>query len=158
MATRMRDDPENDPLAAISEAGDPDRTSLLPDGGKLVQFSVRLLESKIIEVQAMKAPPKKSALEGDVNASSTAAVANEIFNEIQRDRGGDVVTEDVSRYQVTLRLPPGGLYAGEEMHIELRVEDLTRPDPLHNRSLSKCSRDLASLIETRRQRPFAMFW
>ena len=34
------------------------------------------------------------------------------------------------RYQVTLRLPPGGLYAREEMQIELRVEDTTRPDPL----------------------------
>ena len=34
------------------------------------------------------------------------------------------------RYQITLRLPPGGLYAREEMQIEFRVEDTTRPDPL----------------------------
>jgi hypothetical protein len=34
------------------------------------------------------------------------------------------------RYQVTLRLPPGGLFAREEMQIEFRVEDTTRPDPL----------------------------
>jgi hypothetical protein len=34
------------------------------------------------------------------------------------------------RYQVTLRLPPGGLYAREETQIEFRVEDTTRPDPL----------------------------
>jgi hypothetical protein len=34
------------------------------------------------------------------------------------------------RYQITLRQPPGGLYAGEEMEIEFRVEDTTRPDPL----------------------------
>jgi hypothetical protein len=34
------------------------------------------------------------------------------------------------RYQVSLRLPPGGLYAAEEMEIEFRVEDTTRPDPL----------------------------
>jgi hypothetical protein len=34
------------------------------------------------------------------------------------------------RYQVTLRLPPGGLFAREEMEIEFRVEDTSRPDPL----------------------------
>jgi hypothetical protein len=33
-------------------------------------------------------------------------------------------------YQVTLRLPEGGLYAQEEMQIEFRVEDTTRPDPV----------------------------
>jgi hypothetical protein len=34
------------------------------------------------------------------------------------------------RYQITLRLPPDGLYAREEMQIEFRVEDTTRPDPV----------------------------
>ena len=34
------------------------------------------------------------------------------------------------RYQVTLRLPPAGLFAREEMEIEFRVEDTSRPDPL----------------------------
>jgi len=33
-------------------------------------------------------------------------------------------------YRVTLRLPEGGLYAQEEMEIEFRVEDTTRPDPV----------------------------
>ena len=32
--------------------------------------------------------------------------------------------------QVTLRLPPDGLYAREEMQIEFRVQDTSRPDPL----------------------------
>lgn len=34
------------------------------------------------------------------------------------------------RYSITLRLPPGGLHAGDEMEIEFRVEDTTKPDPL----------------------------
>src|SRR5437773_679464 len=34
------------------------------------------------------------------------------------------------KYQVTLRLPLDGLYAQEEMQIEFRVEDTSRPDPL----------------------------
>ena len=103
LVTEMRDEPEAEGAVPWSDGFEP--TSLRTDENGFVQFSVKLLESKIIERQAMKAPPKKSALEGDVNASSTAAVANEILNEIQRDRGGDVVQEDVSRYQVTLRRP-----------------------------------------------------
>jgi outer membrane protein assembly factor BamB len=99
----MRDEPEMGVVLPVQEGLE--RTTLLPDGDRFVQFSVKLLESKTIERQAMKAPPTKSALEGDVNASSTAAVANEILNEIQRDRGGDVISEDVSRYQITLRCP-----------------------------------------------------
>lgn len=35
-----------------------------------------------------------------------------------------------ARYQITLRLPPAGLFAREEMQIEFRVEDTSRPDPL----------------------------
>jgi hypothetical protein len=35
-----------------------------------------------------------------------------------------------ARYQITLRLPPAGLSAREEMQIEFRVEDTSRPDPL----------------------------
>ena len=70
-----------------------------------VQFSKKLLESKIIERSAMKAPPKKSALEGEVNAAATGAIANEILNEMQRNAGGDTVREDVSRYLVTVHIP-----------------------------------------------------
>jgi len=33
-------------------------------------------------------------------------------------------------YQVTLRLPEAGLFAGEEMEIEFRVTDTARPDPV----------------------------
>lgn len=80
-------------------------SALLPAGNGFVQFSVKLLESKIVERQAMKAPPKKSALDGEVNAAATTAIANEILNEMQRERTGGVVRDDASRYQVTLRHP-----------------------------------------------------
>ncbi len=70
-----------------------------------VQFSKKMLESKFIERSAMKAAPKKSALDGEVNAAATGAIANEILNEMQRNSGGDTVTEDVSRYQVTVHIP-----------------------------------------------------
>jgi hypothetical protein len=78
--------------------------SLIPDQNGYVQFAVRLLESHIVTREAMKAP-EKSVLNGDLNSSQTAAVANETLNEMQRNRGGDTVSEDESLYQVSLRRP-----------------------------------------------------
>src|SRR5262249_25497119 len=65
-----------------------------------VQWSSRVLEEKGESHTAMKAPPKRSALENNPTVANTAEVANEILNEMQRNRGGDTITEDVSRYQV----------------------------------------------------------
>jgi len=70
-----------------------------------VEWSSKMLERKEISHSAMKAPPAKSALENNPSVANSAAVANEILNQMQRDRGGDTVTEDVSRYQVTVHRP-----------------------------------------------------
>lgn len=78
---------------------------LIPAPNGFVQFSTRLLESRIVTRTAMKPPPRKSALDGPVSVTATAEVANEILNEMQRERGGDTVEEDESRYLVTVRLP-----------------------------------------------------
>jgi len=43
---------------------------------------------------------------------------------------GEAQQQKAGHYQVTLRLPPDGLYPQEEMQIEFRVEDSSRPDPL----------------------------
>jgi hypothetical protein len=81
---------------------------LIAAGPNLVEFSVRLIEQKSERRQAMKAPPKRSALDGPINQAATAAIANEILNDMQRDRTEGVEVVDVSRYQVVLkRLPPG---------------------------------------------------
>jgi outer membrane protein assembly factor BamB len=89
-------------------AGGPDyreHFELRPTQDGFVQFSVQLLEHKVIERSAMRAKPGKSALEGPVSVTATAEVANEILNEMQRERGGGTVMEDQSRYQVTVRIP-----------------------------------------------------
>lgn len=39
-------------------------------------------------------------------------------------------TQRIGKYEVTLRPPAGGLFAGEEMQIEFRVADASDPDPL----------------------------
>jgi hypothetical protein len=83
-----------------------ERYSLIPGKYDSVQFSARLLESRIVTREAMKAPPQKSVLDsGNLNVTRTADVANEILNEMQRNHGGDTVEEDESRYQVALRRP-----------------------------------------------------
>jgi hypothetical protein len=79
--------------------------TLIPGQNGYVEFAVRLLESHIVTREAMKPPPGQSVLNGNLNTSQTAAVANETLNEMQRNRGGDTVQEDESRYQVSLRRP-----------------------------------------------------
>ena len=78
---------------------------LVPSPNGYVQFSSQLLEEKTISRVAMKPKPKTSALDGDVNASKTFAVANEILNDMQRDRGGDTIEEDASVYFVRVHIP-----------------------------------------------------
>jgi len=67
---------------------------LVPGQSGFVQFSTRRLEEHLVTRSAMKAPSGTPALN-----------ANEILNEMQRNNGGDMITEDESRYQVTVHLP-----------------------------------------------------
>jgi hypothetical protein len=102
---------------APSAAGAPapaDDTSLIPTKDGFILFSVKLLESRITERAAMKPAPAKSVLNGNLTVDKTAELANEMLNEAQRARGGEVVREDESRYQVTIRRTdaPGG-WSGE---------------------------------------------
>ena len=80
--------------------------SLVGGQSGLFEFSVKMIQQNIVSREAMRAPPRKSALnDPNLNVSQTADVANEILNEMQRNKGGDTVTEDDSRYQVTVHIP-----------------------------------------------------
>lgn len=79
--------------------------SLIPTKDGFVQFSVKLVEARMVERSAMKAATGKGALEGNVTAGNSLQVAQDLLNEMQRERGGDKVREDESRYQVTIRKP-----------------------------------------------------
>ncbi len=81
--------------------------SLIPTRDGFLQFSTRLVERRIVTRNAMKPAPAKSALTGALTVGNTANAANEILNDMQRSRGGDVVQEDQSRYAVTLQTPDG---------------------------------------------------
>lgn len=70
-----------------------------------VQWSQKLLEEKSISHTAMRAAPAKSVLDSNPTVGNSLKAANEMINQMQRDRGGDVEVEDVSRYQVTVHRP-----------------------------------------------------
>ena len=104
--------------AASADAGfdSAESFALVPTRDGYLQFSSRLIEQRLVARKVMKAPPKKSALEGPVNMASNTEVQNEILNEMQRERVGDSVVEDESRYEVTLRRTDGkeaGEWKGE---------------------------------------------
>jgi len=87
--------------------------TILPTKDGYIEFSCRLLEFKTIAHSTLKPAPAKSVLEGPVNVTQSGEVANEILNEMQRERGGGVVQEDVSRYGVTLRHSGSETWTGE---------------------------------------------
>ena len=94
---------------------EPGRETVMPLGGRFdliltpegpVRLQVRMLEEKYVTHQAMKDPPRKSVLnDGNLTVTRTAEVANEILNDMRRQATGGTVTEDQSRYQVTLQRP-----------------------------------------------------
>ena len=101
----LRDDPQHPRNNSKTLPDNAELFQLVPGPTGFVRFSYHLLEERIVTRSGMKAPPKKSALDGEVNAAKTTEVANELLNEMQRNSGGDTVTEDQSRYQVTVHSP-----------------------------------------------------
>jgi hypothetical protein len=84
------------------------RSRLIPTGGgNFVQLFSQMTEKNIITRSAAKAPPKKSALDGPVNAAATMDIANELLNEMSRNAGADLVREDQSKYHVKVRVGGG---------------------------------------------------
>ena len=94
--------PTGHPGGADAQVTVRDQVTFLPTDNGQLQVRIRLLQKNIVARSATKAPPKKSALDGTVNQSSTAAVENEILNEMRHNSGEDVVYENESRYQIVL--------------------------------------------------------
>ena len=102
------------PPSAGSQPEGREDVSFIPAKDGFVLFSVKLIESRITARAAMKAAPAKSVLNGNLTTGNTADLANEMLNEQQRSRGGEVVQEDESRYLVTVRrMDAPGAWSGE---------------------------------------------
>jgi hypothetical protein len=84
-----------------------EHSELIPLENGFVQFTTKMTEQNIVTRSAAKAAPKKSALDGPVNAASSMQVANELLNEMSRTSGGDIVREDHSKYHVKIHLGGG---------------------------------------------------
>ena len=112
----MEDQPRRKTLPATAKPQPRESFSLVPGADGFVAMSVRLVESRVVARSAMKAAPAKPALDGGLTGAKSVEAANEILNDMQRSRGGDVVYEDESRYAVTIRQPDaavGGGWSGE---------------------------------------------
>jgi hypothetical protein len=109
----LKDQPR--PAPAGQHTTNPESSfALIPTKDGFVELSVKLLESRIVTRSAMKAGSGKSVLDGQVTAGKSMEMSNEMLNEMQRSNGGDVVEEDHSRYEVTLRRPgSAGAWTGE---------------------------------------------
>lgn len=92
--------------SAASVAGDLSGYDLIPDGDSYVAFSSEMVHENMVQREAMKAPPKTSALNSpNVSAGNETAAINDQLNEMQRNNGNDTITEDQSTYRVTIRHP-----------------------------------------------------
>ena len=106
VAAALQDDDPSRPRPDKNFQREAARFMLLPDLNGYIQVAVRLLEEHIVTREAMKAPPKKSLLDsGNVSTGNETTAVNEQLNEMQRNSGNTSVSEDQSRYQVTLHRP-----------------------------------------------------
>src|SRR5208337_1826696 len=78
------DQPGNGSSPAAADPESAPYTSLIPTKDGFLQFSVKLLESRITTRTALKPAPAKSALNGNLTVSKTTELANEMLNEAQR--------------------------------------------------------------------------
>lgn len=80
--------------------------SLVPDGDSYVAFGFQIMKENMVQHDAMRAPPKHSALDNpNLSMANESDAVNEQLNELQRNSGAGTVTEDQSTYQVVLRRP-----------------------------------------------------
>jgi hypothetical protein len=104
----IKDDEEQDPDVDAGWAGGGMGMGMFRHGAFMntkygsVEWSSKVLEEKSLTRKAMKDKPAHSALDGATSVTQTEAVANEILNDMQRQAGGDTVSEDISRYEVTV--------------------------------------------------------
>jgi hypothetical protein len=124
LAQAMDEQKFGKPLDAMS-------SEFFSTGENLVELRVKLLEPHVTFVQSIK-PRGPTHITADLSAgSSTADVAEEVFNDIKRDQTGGVKGIDESRYEATLRRWMGaapvewkGETTGVPMFFSLKTVDL----------------------------------
>jgi len=114
----------NKPLDAMS-------SEFFSTGANLVELRVKLLEPKVTFVQSIKPRGPTHVTSNLTSGSSTADVAEEVFNDIKRDKTGGVKGIDESRYEATIRRWIGaapvewkGEVRGVPMFFSLKTVDL----------------------------------
>ncbi|HEY3861663.1 MAG TPA: PQQ-binding-like beta-propeller repeat protein [Verrucomicrobiae bacterium] len=124
LAQAMDEQKFGKPLDAMS-------SEFFSTGANLVELRVKLIEPKVAYVQSIK-PRGPTHITGKLTAgSSSADVAEEVFNDIKRSQTGGVKPIDQSRYQATLRrwlsakpVEWTGEVTGVPMFFSLKTADL----------------------------------
>jgi outer membrane protein assembly factor BamB len=124
LAQALEEQKFNKPLEAMS-------SEFFSTGANLVELRVKLLEPKVTFVQSIK-PRGPTHINSSLSASSsTADVAEEVFNDLKRDQTGGVKGIDESRYEATIRRWIGaapaewkGEVTGVPMFFSLKTVDL----------------------------------
>jgi hypothetical protein len=125
LAQAMDEQKFGKPLDAMS-------SEFFSTGANLVELRVKLLKPNVTFVQSIK-PRGPTHINSSLTAgSSTADVAEEVFNDIKRDQSGGVKPIDNSLYEATIRRWTGGAepveWKGEEtgvpMFFSLKTVDL----------------------------------
>jgi len=124
LAQAMDEQKFGKPLDAMS-------SEFFSTGENLVELRVKLLEPHVTFIQSIK-PRGPTHITGNLTAgSSTADVAEEVFNDIKRDQTGGVKGIDESRYEATIRRWIGaapvewkGEVTGVPMFFSLKTVDL----------------------------------
>lgn len=101
----MSDEAELGPRKSDPELSDHSGIEWLMVEGQPLKFRRHLIEFKGVARKAMKDPPKDSALNSGASVAQTMEIANEILNEMRREKTGGVEVDDLSRYEVTLERP-----------------------------------------------------
>lgn len=104
----MNDEAEVGPRKSDPELLDRSGIEWLMLEGQPLKFRRHLIEFKGVSRKAMKDPPKNSALNSGASVAQTMEIANEILNEMRREKTGGVEVDDLSRYEVTLERPGNG--------------------------------------------------
>jgi hypothetical protein len=99
-ALAARTDPDDDAASSFSFGG----REFIPAGPNVARFSSRLIEKRMVAVQAIKEAPKESGLNRTgLTARDSLKATIEELNSMQRESTGGVSYENESRYQVTLK-------------------------------------------------------
>ena len=124
--------------------------TFIPHQDGYVEYRAELLDHRTVQRNAMRDAPKndgKSALDGPVTAGNSLETSIDMLNEMQRERGGNMITEDVSLYKITLRRAPAPVGVGADGKTESKESSVAKAPETKAPADAKASGDAAGELK-----------